>query len=98
MSTSDMVGQMNATMSHLRAAAPTMQSNPQLQLLMDRMKSLGADLNLLLNRMQVVMSDRTISQDKEKMQHMQNISRSVQTMIQSVDSVVGEMEQLQKLK
>jgi hypothetical protein len=65
---------------------------------MDRMKSLGADLTQLLNRIQVLMSDKTLSQDKLKMQRAQNVSRHVQRMIQSVDGVVAEMEQMQQGK
>jgi hypothetical protein len=72
--------------------------NSEAYLLMDRMKSLGTDLTLLLNRIQVRMSDKTLSQDKLKMQRAQNVSRHVQTMIQSVDGVVAEMEQMQKGK
>jgi hypothetical protein len=98
MSTSDMETHMKGTMSHMNTLTPMMQSNPQLQLLLDRMKSLGADLNLLLNRIQVISTDKAITQDKLKMQHVQNVSRHIQTMIQSVDGVVGEMEQMQQGK
>jgi len=87
---------MKGTMSHMNDVAPSMQSNIQLQQLMDRMKSLGADLNLLLNRLSAVMQDKSISQDPRKMQRGQNISRHVQNMIVSVDGVVFEMEQLQQ--
>jgi len=58
------------------------------------MKALGADLNLLLGRSQARMSDKSLSQDKLKMQHAQNIGRHVQNMIASVDGVVSEMEQI----
>jgi len=98
MSVSDMEGHLNSTMSQMTSMTPGMQGYPQMQLLMDRMKSLGADLNLLLNRIQAIMADKTMSQDKLKMQHVQNISRQIQTMIQSVDGVVGEMDLMQKNK
>jgi len=96
MSVTDMSAHMNGTMSNMQVVASSMQRNSEAYLLMDRMKSLGADLTLLLNRIQVLMSDKTLSQDKLKMQRAQNISRHVQTMIQSVDGVVYEMEQMQK--
>ena len=96
MSVSDMTTHMKGTMSHMQAVAPSMQSNIQMQQLMDRMKSLGADLNLLLNRLQALMSDKSISQDRLKMQHAQNVSRHVQNMIVSVDGVVLEMDQIQQ--
>jgi len=96
MSVSDMTTHMKGTMSHMNAVAPSMQSNIQLQQLMDRMKSLGADLNLLLGRLSALMQDKSISQDARKMQHAQNISRHVQNMIVSVDGVVLEMEQVQQ--
>ena len=98
MSVTDMSTHLKGTISHMQAVAPSMQRDIQLQLLMDRMKALGADLNLLLNRIQVLMSDKTLSQDKLRMQRAQNISRYVQTMIQSVDGVVFEMEQMQQNK
>jgi len=89
---------MKGTMSHMNTLTPMMQSNPQMGLLLDRMKSLGVDLNLLLNRIQVISTDKAITQDKLKMQHVQNVSRHVQSMIQSVDGVVGEMELMQQGK
>jgi hypothetical protein len=95
MSVTDMSTHMKGTMSNMQVVASSMQRNSEAYLLMDRMKSLGADLTLLLNRIQVLMSDKTLSQDKLKLQRAQNISRHVQTMIQSVDGVVGEMEQMQ---
>ena len=98
MSVTDMSTHLKGTISHMQAVAPSMQRDIQLQLLMDRMKALGADLNLLLNRIQGLMSDKTLSQDKLRMQRAQNISRYVQTMIQSVDGVVFEMEQMQQNK
>jgi len=98
MSTSDMETHMKGTMSHMNTLTPMMQSNPQMGLLLDRMKSLGVDLNLLLNRIQVISTDKAITQDKLKMQHVQNVSRHVQSMIQSVDGVVGEMELMQQGK
>ena len=98
MSVTDMTTHMKGTMDHMQVVAGSMQNNIQMQLLMDRMKSLGADLTLLLNRIQALMSDKTLSQDKLKMQRAQNVSRHVQTMIQSVDGVVAEMEQMQRGK
>ena len=98
MSVTDMNTHMQGTMSNMQVVANSMQRNSEAYLLMDRMKSLGADLTQLLNRIQVLMSDKTLSQDKLKMQRAQNVSRHVQNMIQSVDGVVAEMEQLQKGK
>ena len=98
MSVTDMNTHMKGTMSNMQVVANSMQRNSEAYLLMDRMKSLGADLTLLLNRIQVLMSDKTLSQDQLKMQRAQNVSRHVQNMIQSVDGVVAEMEQLQKGK
>jgi hypothetical protein len=98
MSVNDMSTHMKETMNHMQVVSRSMQSNIEMQLLMDRMKSLGADLTQLLNRIQFLMSDKTLSQDKLKMQRAQNVSRHVQTMIQSVDGVVAEMEQMQKGK
>jgi len=96
MSVTDMTTHMKGTMSNMQVVASSMQRNSEMHLLMDRMKSLGADLTLLLNRLQVLMSDKTLSQDQLKMQRAQNVSRHVQTMIQSVDGVVAELEQMQK--
>ena len=98
MSVTDMSAHMKGTMSNMQVVANSMQRNSEMHLLMDRMKSLGADLSLLLNRLQVLMSDKTLSQDQLKMQRAQNISRHVQTMIESVDGVVAELEQMQKGK
>ena len=98
MSVTDMTTHMKGTMDNMQVVANSMQRNSENHLLMDRMKSLGADLTLLLNRIQVLMSDKTLSQDQLKMQRAQNISRHVQNMIQSVDGVVAEMEQIQKGK
>jgi hypothetical protein len=98
MSVTDMNTHMKGTMDNMQVVANSMQRNSEAHLLMDRMKSLGADLTLLLNRIQVLMSDKTLSQDQFKMQRAQNISRHVQNMIQSVDGVVAEMDQLQKGK
>jgi len=98
MSVNEMTTHMKGTMDHMQVIAGSMQNNIQMQLLMDRMKSLGADLTLLLNRIQVLMADKTLSQDKLKMQRAQNVSRHVQTMIQSVDGVVAEMDLMQKGK
>jgi len=98
MSVTDMNAHMKGTMNNMQVVANSMQRNSENHLLMDRMKSLGADLTLLLNRIQVLMSDKTLSQDQLKMQRAQNISRHVQNMIQSVDGVVAEMEQIQKGK
>jgi hypothetical protein len=98
MSVTDMNTHMKGTMNNMQVVANSMQRNSEAYLLMDRMKSLGADLTLLLNRIQVLMSDRTLSQDKLKMQRAQNVSRHVQNMIHSVDGVVSEMEQMQKGK
>ena len=96
MSVTDMTTHMKGTMSNMQVVASSMQRNSEMHLLMDRMKSLGADLTLLLNRIQVLMSDKTLSQDQLKMQRAQNVGRHVQTMIQSVDGVVAELEQMQK--
>ena len=96
MSVTDMSAHMKGTMSNMQVVANSMQRNSEMHLLMDRMKSLGADLTQLLNRIQVLMSDKTLSQDQLKMQRAQNVSRHVQNMIQSVDGVVAEMEQMQK--
>jgi len=98
MSVNEMTDHMKGTMGNMQVVANSMQRNSENYLLMDRMKSLGADLTQLLNRIQVLMSDKTLSQDKLKMQRAQNVSRHVQNMIQSVDGVVFEMEQLQKGK
>ena len=98
MSVKDMTTHMKETNEHIQVVSRSMQSNIQAQLLMDRMKSLGADLTQLLNRIQVLMSDKTLSQDQLKMQRAQNVSRHVQSMIQSVDGVVYEMEQMQQNK
>jgi hypothetical protein len=98
MSVTDMNAHMKGTMSNMQVVANSMQRNSEAYLLMDRMKSLGADLTQVLNRIQVLMSDKTLSQDKLKMQRAQNVSRHIQNMIQSVDGVVAEMEQLQQGK
>jgi len=98
MSVNEMNAHMKGTMGNMQVVANSMQRNSENYLLMDRMKSLGADLTQLLNRIQVLMSDKTLSQDQLKMQRAQNVSRHVQNMIQSVDGVVFEMEQLQKGK
>ena len=96
MSVTDMNTHMKGTMNNMQVVANSMQRNSEAYLLMDRMKSLGADLTQLLNRIQFLMSDKTLSQDKLKMQRAENVSRHVQSMIQSVDGVVYEMEQMQK--
>jgi hypothetical protein len=96
MSVTDMSAHMKGTMANMQVVANSMQRNSENHILMDRMKSLGADLNALLNRIQVLMADKTLSQDQFKMQRAQNVSRHVQNMIQSVDGVVAEMDQLQR--
>jgi hypothetical protein len=98
MSVTDMSAHMKGTMANMQVVANSMQRNSEVHLLMDRMKSLGADLTQLLNRLQVLMADKTLSQDQLKMQRAQNISFHVQTMIRSVDGVVGELDQIQKGK
>jgi len=98
MSVTDMNTHMKGTMNNMQVVTSSMQRNSEAYLLMDRMKSLGADLTQLLNRIQFLMSDKTLSQDKLKMQRAENVSRHVQAMIQSVDGVVYEMEQMQKGK
>jgi hypothetical protein len=82
----------------MQSMMPAMQGNPMMQHMMDSMKMLGGNLNQMMSQMQGMMSDKTMSQDKMKMQHMQNMNKQMQSMMQSMDGMLGEMEQMQKNK